>query len=106
MRVLIVPPIGDNIREMDMDFPVALATECLWEDYNSDTPAELREKDMRVLTDAYALKKGSAYNQNLYPFFYAGIAVIVGENGGEFTSLTYNQIKHAKEWLARLRLLF
>ena len=106
MRVLIVPPTGDNIHPHDTNGTLGSLQRLVGGYIECGAPVELREQGMELLVNEEGVLRNLHYNENLYPFFFVGTAVIVGFNGHSFTSLTETQLEHAKEWLARLRLLY
>lgn len=106
MRVLIIPPKGDNIHEHDTDGTLERLQNLVGGYIECGAPVELREAGMQLLVNEEGVLRNLPYNENLYPFFFVGTAVIIGFNGDSFTGLTPEQLEHAKEWLARLRLLY
>lgn len=104
MRILIIPPKGDNIHPHDTCSMWDTMDKYLWRSFSCSSPQELSEQGMAIITDGEGLKKGLEYNENLYPFFHVGTALIVGIEKDHFGGLTYNQIEFAKRWLERLKL--
>lgn len=66
-------------------------------------PVELREQGLQMLVNEEGVITGQPLNENLYPFFYVGPAVIVATYGEEFTSLRDHHLVFLARWLRGLK---
>lgn len=55
-----------------------------------------------LIVNEEGLLKQLPPNENLYPFFYVGNVLVVGEDGDEFTDLTDKQVQIFEKWRASL----
>lgn len=65
-------------------------------------PAQLREQGLEMLVNEEGMLKGLDPNENLYPFFFVGPAVIVATGGEEFTGLKDHNLVYLARWLRGL----
>lgn len=65
-------------------------------------PAQLRQQGIEMLVNEEGLLAGLPTNPNLSPFFYVGVAVLVGIGEESFVGLTQEQIFYAYDWLRDL----
>ena len=103
-RVLFIPLKGQPIP-WDLDIVSAFNLKhmvggCFITEHQ---PAQLKDRNIVIVTDAEAVRKGKPVNPFLEPFFYAGFAVMCGVDGNKYDGLSDDQMAYAKEWLNSLR---
>ena len=65
-------------------------------------PVQLREQGIELLVNEEGMIKNLDPNENLYPFFFVGPAVLVAFNGHDFIGLRDHQLMYLARWLRGL----
>ena len=102
MKVYVIPTKGQPyLKETDGTLE---ALQNLVDGYiEPAAPVQLRDMGMEMLVNEEGLLRHLPFNENLFPFFYVGTAVLVGVDGESFTSLTIDQLSGANAFLAGCR---
>lgn len=102
MRVFVIHPEPGRYHFHDCENTLEALQGLVGGYIETGTPAELRDEGVYLICNEEGVLRGLPYNENTYPFFYAGTLVMVGADGENFTSLNQHQQDFVTYWIESL----
>ena len=103
MRVLVIEAKERNIHLHDTEGQLHDLQALVGGYIQTGAPAQLRLEGLELLVNEEGLLRGLPVNENLWPFFFVGTAVVVRVKGEEFVSLTDDDVLFMDKWLSGLK---
>lgn len=99
MRVVVINTAPGAYSARDIENSLGAIAAIVGDDVVPSTLAQLLNEGLELMTGRKGLLSGSEPNANLYPFFYVGTVVVVGDKP---EGITDGQLAFLYKWLAGL----
>lgn len=99
MRVMVINTRPGDFRAAEVENSLGALRDIIGGEFVTETPAPLACMGLELITRRDGLLAGLETNTNLWPFFYVGTAVVLGDSP---EGLTDGQLAFLYRWLAGL----